>query len=535
MAAVVAPAPNDQALLKQQRKDAYEALAGPLEKLSVKQIVDFREQKVVSKTVTAVTTATLSIIAEVDNTLLIDVRAAAGGRRDGVPMGWSSAQTVMQKPGHYINAMRRFPYAVDSGRIPDTAISEARKYVESGSVPEPSAHPVAHQAHQWIHAAYNYFQLRRRTSMARGNAVGSQVYAAPTGNRVESGTSRSSASSGRWQKGFGATQSTTASGLTVPSSGSGLTIPASGFSSGGFSSFAPNSRTVGGVGANGRNNHAVHHVHAAPVQMPKSMPPKTTAGSRGPAQATVSARPASAHPRAKRFSSSMGGGGGLSSTRSELSSNISTDARRFVGLPDYEVELEQMRREVRELKSQQSKAQWDLRRQEKKTVAKTKADELEGIREWRASEQRAMKELTEQQKAEAKRRDLIESRDFQNFKKERKRMEQEAEKKFFADQYEYGKDFAEYRQAVREKEKAEEEDRARQKAERVAHERALKKQQALLEKERSEESRQLDRKLEIDKMKRDLLKQKDELMSQISYSHTRMQDVVNSDVWRTVA
>ncbi len=118
----------------------------------------------VSRVVEDIAVATMVLIAEVDNTMEIE-----GGKKS-----WSSVQKVMSKPGHFINAMRRFPYAVDSGRIPDSACTEVRRYLQAGAQPEPDAHTVAQQAHQWLNAAYNYFQLRKKTPslQKQGSAPG---------------------------------------------------------------------------------------------------------------------------------------------------------------------------------------------------------------------------------------------------------------------------------------------------------------------------------------------------------------------------
>ncbi|CAD7944649.1 unnamed protein product [Amoebophrya sp. A120] len=494
---VVAPAsssplqsgsPGDlAAALKEQRKVAYDGLSAPLEKLSVKQIAEFREQPVVSKAVEQGSEAALSLVTEVDNTLAVDVSG-----RD-----WDSARRVMGKPGHYINAMRRFPYAVDSGRIPDAAISRVRNYVESGSSPEPQAHPVAHQMHEWLHSAYSYFQLRRKPQVG-GPQPG------PPGSAVSS-----SSSARRVIERPGATVS---AGPTMRSS------------------YAPSS------GSDWRaNNHravtASANKSAVSTASSSSRPRPNTAAQNKSPQLLKNTRPLTAQPRPKPAAREAGQSFG-SATKSDFST-MSTEARRIAlgGLPDYEIELEQMRREVRELKSQESKARWDLKRQEKKTVQQHKQEELEELRQWRSENERALKQLMDQKREDARKRDLLESRDYQAFKKERRRQEREADKKAIEDSYLYNRDHANYRQELKEREKLDAEERARVNAERVALDRQLKKEKLAREKTEQEESRNLDRRLEIEKMKKDLLRQKQELLDQVSFAQKKMADTVRGSQW----
>ncbi len=87
---------------------------------------------------------------------------------------WQHCQKLMQKPGKYfINTLRRFPYAVDSGRIGDDDMAECQHYVDSGMQPEPnSAHEGAIALSQWCQAAMHYWRLRKKTpSYQREQAI----------------------------------------------------------------------------------------------------------------------------------------------------------------------------------------------------------------------------------------------------------------------------------------------------------------------------------------------------------------------------
>mmetsp|Transcript_10171 Transcript_10171/g.24994 ORF Transcript_10171/g.24994 Transcript_10171/m.24994 type:complete len:489 (+) Transcript_10171:142-1608(+) len=475
--------PGLESGLKQQRKLAYEGLAAPLERLSVKQIVDFRDQDTVSRPVQDGAEAAACLLAEVDNSLTLEMAnpvAARTGSRD-----WSDARKVMAKPGHYINAMRRFPYAVDSGRIPDEAIASVKSYVESGASPEPSAHQVAHQTHDWLHSAYQYFQLRRPAPSAPASST-PNVRATPAAP----------------SSGYGRVES---NGRRIPAAARGAADQVTRSMPGGSSS-----------------STATRPQTAATLREPQSATPKsyTSAG----------VRPMSAHPRPVQLrphGHSIG-----SNPRTDFSS-MSTEARRIAlgGLPEYEIELEQMRREVRELKSQEAKARWDLKRQEKRSVRDFKKHESEELRQWRAENDIAMKKIMDAKREDARKKDLLEARDLCEFRKERRTLEKEEEKKRIEENYNYNKDHANFRAELKEKEKREGEERAVFNAEKVALERQLKKEKALQEKAEREKARDLDRRLEIEKMKRDLQRQKEELTQQVQFTQSRMGDSVKSDVW----
>ena len=74
---------------------------------------------------------------------------------------------------------------------------------------------------------------------------------------------------------------------------------------------------------------------------------------------------------------------------------MSSEARRLAlgGLPDWEIELEQMKREIRDLKAQEAKTKWELMRQEKKDVAVHKKEAAAQLMDWRLDQRRAFKEL----------------------------------------------------------------------------------------------------------------------------------------------
>ncbi|CAE8635679.1 unnamed protein product [Polarella glacialis] len=87
------------------RRSAFEAISIAQESISVKGIMELQRQTEVSEAAKAVLSAAMCMVAGVDDASM-QVDAA------GIPLGsWSDLRALLGKPGNFINALRRFPYA----------------------------------------------------------------------------------------------------------------------------------------------------------------------------------------------------------------------------------------------------------------------------------------------------------------------------------------------------------------------------------------------------------------------------------------
>mmetsp|Transcript_36208 Transcript_36208/g.63798 ORF Transcript_36208/g.63798 Transcript_36208/m.63798 type:complete len:708 (+) Transcript_36208:116-2239(+) len=170
-----APAPMEAAELKEARKQAFEELSAALDTISVKSIIDFRGRLEVPRPVESVAAASVALVARVDE-------SAEDSSGSVVPRSWAAAQAAMAKPGHFINSLRRFPYAVDSGRMPDADVQAARSCLEDVSREHLASEPAALNLHQWVVSALRYCEVQRVLSVANnpaspkaGTADGAQV------------------------------------------------------------------------------------------------------------------------------------------------------------------------------------------------------------------------------------------------------------------------------------------------------------------------------------------------------------------------
>ncbi len=559
-----------------EKKAAYGRLVGSLEKLSVKQVVDFR--RTVSKPSAAVEKvffAVLSLIAQVDQTLDVNAMTAT----------WAEVLKAMRSPGHFIGAMRRFPYAVDSGRISETTVQAVTSSLESlQRAPEvaesehkavvlaghPVVHPVVQQAKVWLGAATAYHEVVSKHRAIVGASPG------PSGGRTSRGTpltahklkptldkpnlhkpsyKTGSRAVAKGEVGKGP------KGAVFRSQDSGNTGPTRSAKQGlspGPSPRSPNPRspnprspslrgsTAPAQGAAQRSAQGVANPDSNALRPRSALSARRADPRRADPGDGTRFRERSAHDAslAKKNLTGSTGTRGTQSSRtlappgappgaSSFQVDVSSDVRRLAlgGLPDWEIELEQMRQEIRELKSKELKQKWDLRREEMQLLKRKKETELEDLRVWRQQEQKRMVELAVSQKEEARSRDLRDSKDVQLFKKEVKKIQNEEELRLKREEYENSKHDAEFRDRLENEEVHAEKQKGIEATERVNVEREIRKEREKEEKEDVQAQRLQERELEIEKMKQDLRRQKEELLRNVSFAAGKFEDKVNVDMW----
>lgn len=512
-----------------QRRKLYESISAPLEKISIKILLEFKLQAKVTQQIESLTAAIVKLIGEVDQSIEIPL-----GKQ-----GWAQSQDAMSKPGHFINALRRFPYAVDSGRITAACASDLKTYVESGCKPgEEDSHPAAFLLHDWAHAAYQYhlLKLNSKSSVAEPN-IKTKKGGTPTG------TTKSKIDDPNKRQAYNKKPNTNAlNAKSPPSSGSTTTSgPRSGDSNRGINNIKTTNLSSSGLrsqhgsgrpgsgrpgsssglktapnllntpGSNiGTNNNI--NLTSKPENSPMLFNPD------GPGNRSAMAT-------GPRGASGPGPGpGGPASAPNFLTTNLNSDARRLAlgGLPDWAIEIEQMKREVRELKSQEAKATWDLRRQEKQAMNNMKKQSEQDLANWRTQQAREMKELEESKGDEQKKNDLEENRQFVAFKKERKKLERAENSTRIEEEYLKTKNQAEWREECEKKTKEEYLLRQKELEEKHQIDREIKQRKRQEDKAYEEASREHNRQLEIEKMRKDLAAEREELMKRVNYAKDSM-------------
>ncbi|OLQ12981.1 hypothetical protein AK812_SmicGene3072 [Symbiodinium microadriaticum] len=185
--------------------------------------------------------------------------------------------------------------------------------------------------------------------------------------------------------------------------------------------------------------------------------------------------------------------------------------------------IEETKKEVREIRSVESKAKWQMTREERREkLAETVAAQSE-LREWRWKQAQGLKQLAAQQAQAAKVSDLKESKEFVEFKRETKLRSKEVELQHQQDVYVARKADAawqvEQAKANVEKHQAQ----ILEKVEDVHHLRQERRSQTENEKAVAAEERALQEHLQIANLARELAKEKERLLENLELTRACMQ------------
>jgi len=383
----------------EQRKDVFDELAAALEAISVKGIIDFRNITVVPKLVEDVAVSVLACVAHVDD---------ASDDDKVPPKSWPAVQKVMAKPGHLINALRRYPYAVDAMRVQAADVKSAEKVLErTFRVTQlEDVHPVAGMLYRWMYAAAHYFRLRI-TDKAQ-SAQGMKPSAVP---KQSFGPPRRSASA--------------------------ATLGAAGASA---APAPPGAATRPAPGARGMAARAGSPV---PSGLPKGPSAPTTPGRTGPPPRGVgggrlapkpgSPAPGSAVPGRtsplppKRAPPTPG------STHNQTVPHVPPGA---IDMEAFRRELEATRKEVLKLKQAEADMQWKMDRENRKDGEEAKKALDQDLMEWRWQQVEAGKDIEHEKELMSREKRFAENLETVEFKRQVRAAEKEHEHKEILEQLE---------------------------------------------------------------------------------------------------
>merc|ERR1712151_1256333 len=102
----------------------------------------------------------------------------------------------------------------------------------------------------------------------------------------------------------------------------------------------------------------------------------------------------------------------------------------------------QAKKEVQQIRALESQLMWDMDREERKQTEAEKREEAREIMEWRESQAVGMKEYVEQKTKEERIQELMESKDFQEFKREWKEAKRKDDLEWIKERLEQGMDQA---------------------------------------------------------------------------------------------
>jgi len=417
---------------------------------------------------------------------------------------------IFHKPGHFTNSLRRFPYKVDSGWVTE----KNRKGLDPGMFSEEELEKTSTLAvnlQKWLAAAIAYYDASPKPVVEKKYEKVESKTKVGTGMKKKLGSSTES-SPKITIKTVGAADP----GSRVKQNGAHKTSSREPLNSNGFKRAEID---VGGeevkyaVGTTERSN-----------LRPTLGDARSPAGS-GPKYNSrpLSAKTAPKPPTVKTIPMSPSVGS------AKRSAALSTNPKVInMRVDEHRALIEQTKREVRDLRSMEAKHRWDMTRAEKKDVEDQEAYEENELRQWRWKENDDMKALIQRVNEEKQVSALCDSREFQDHKRERRRIEKEQEIKLIEDAYlEHKKDSrwdADLKKSI-----------AMERAEIVLnnidqynHIRETSKALDVQYKQEQMESRMLEQRNEASLLQKKLLAEKESLLQSLKFVHDRSSAPLNS-------
>merc|ERR1712137_729165 len=185
---------------------------------------------------------------------------------------------------------------------------------------------------------------------------------------------------------------------------------------------------------------------------------------------------------------------------------------------------------VREIRSMEAKMKWDIKRAELQHKAEEAKATEDDFREWRAKEAEDMKALVEEKERDFRATVLMESKEFQEFKRERKALEREEDLRVIDEEYDKNIENAAWRadlmKAAIEKDKA----LLKERAEDLNEIKDIKNLQKMQDQAAIEEQRQSEKISEMLRMERELAKEKERLLASLEFTRSCQSTAAGSKI-----
>eukprot|EP00930_Biecheleria_cincta_P095285 TRINITY_DN87266_c0_g1_i1.p1 TRINITY_DN87266_c0_g1~~TRINITY_DN87266_c0_g1_i1.p1 ORF type:complete len:731 (-),score=135.35 TRINITY_DN87266_c0_g1_i1:117-2114(-) len=540
------------------------ALRESLDDISVKSLLDFRTAGEGILSAEAIATAAACAIANLDEVNQISIHSIDPDRP------WPDALQLLSKPGHFINSLRRFPFAVQAGIVPEDNMVAARHFLSMAQdAGDDKLHPAVSALQRWVSVALDYWGDDSTSQSAAARLTPST---SPPNHRAADGTTQQCRSLAARQNRRGAAspgaqaRSIRCSTNTQPDSQPAKQaarspvgpkpVPSSSCSSRAAATLhrprSPDLRHAQRQVASGMA--APKKAEATPrarTPAPSSSASRARSARSVTASATqpvsdacsASRRSLSRHRNAERSPrpSTVSPGRSqsrpaASSTRSLVpcrsASSIARSSNNVAGQPlptaalssveDLKRLIEETKKEVRQIRSLEAKTKWDLSRQERRDKnAETVAAQSE-LREWRWKQADSMKAHVAAKARQSQERDLRESKEHVGFKREVKVQSKEVEQQHQAELYAKHKEDAAWNVARSREEFQQEQILVKEKVENVLHLRQHRhdqKQQLRAEEERERAQKEH---LEIAHMARELAQEKQRLLQSLELTRSQI-------------
>jgi len=451
---------------EEKRKQAVIMMNVALEKITIHQILEFRQaEEPPSPEVEHLCLALMQMILQIDETVESPVKT------------WAEIRKIFHKPGHFVNSLRRFQYAVDAGRV--TTKNRAIPELESFDPEIGRVSPLAGYLRKWFFGAVGYYDATPKAVAAVPKTSVPERQAPPKAGRPTSGIPKKSVevSSG------GAVGSRLRPKASCKKGHDDTSDAASASDIGSKPVRTVGSSLGSGYGQN-RPNSAKAPARVAPGSSPNASSMK------------------------KKYLESA-------SNRNPKMGNLNTE--------DINELLEQAKKEVRELRSLEAKSRWDMERDEKKDVEEKEKAEDEDLRVWRWKEQDDMKELEDKIKQENQITELKDSKIYQEAKRDRKKLAKEEHLKRIEEQYHDHKKNSKWEAEIKKSIFTEKQELIVNNLENFNHDRISHQALENQFKQEQEEKRLMEKQSTQSLQHKKLMEEKEQLLQALKFVHDRSQ------------
>jgi len=458
------------------------------------------------------------------------------------PSSWADVKRSMLKPGHFVNALRRFPYAADRGQVPESDLCDVEEIL--AEVPPQGQglaeiHPMAAHLFTWVRAALEYaaWSHTRLDSIASPARAG----AAPAPPRPDAQGSRqppkdSVPLQARSDLDNALTAHRTAMERKAVSSAVTATSVASSPPSGagfGVSWHAAQAEVANDLGISfSYGSPAVATFHGGPSMPPAAFgspgafggPPM---GAGNSSNGYSQASPSNIRRRSPAASRT-------SPVRQKPASPQVIQAPDTTPLtPDeaeeYHRQLEQTRKEVRDIRALEMQVKWDMDREERREVETAKKEADVEIMQWREEQAALMRESMEEQTRIQKVEDLEASKEFQIFKREKKQAAREEELQMIKEQLQADIEFSQFQADIAKMAVVDKHALVIETLETIQDQREMRAAEVLREKQQSEQDRAIEQRATFNLEANKLAAEKEELLRSLQLMRQRQKVPVASN------
>lgn len=514
-------------------------LNNAFDQLSVQSILDFRAVASGTFAAEAVATAAVCAIANIDEQFQLNIHSVSPD------CPWPDALDAMSEGTQFINLLSKFPDAVNENRVPNDNIIAARHFLDMANLEEcTGAHPTFSSLAYWVHSAVCYWEEHNAGKAneeldTKAASVVKGPVAPPSHTRP-----KSAAASSHPRKGTGSgtvppgahkmpAKSRPAASPPTRSGTGGKAAPATSTTQKPKAEPAASARPkTGGTARQTSPRRAVPPSGVVRVKSPDrtvQANPKRTNAERPeknglPREQTEDRVNTAKNSGTVRHQPRPSGSTVVAARSSPQPNTLArmdlSNATKPPSVQEWRRMIEETKKEVREIRSMEAKMKWDLKRSELQRKADEAKATEDDIREWRAKDAEDMKAFVEEKERDFRNTVLMESKEFQEFKRERKALEREEDLRVIDEEYDKNIENAAWRadlmKAAMEKDKA----LLKERAEDLNEIKDIKNLQKLQDQAVVEEERQSEKITEMLRMERELAKEKERLLASLEFTRS---------------